>query len=576
MALGAAGCGSDAPVEPEIPPVPVASVSITSTQDSAAAGTALWFTVELRDSAGTLLEDRPVTWASTDTAVALISAPRIVTLMGPGSAAIIATCEGKADTVTVTALPAVIPSGRFAAHWGLPGNDGGLGRPWPLQTALGAALTPGDTLWVRGGTYRGTFTSYLAGAAGQPVVVRAYPGERVILDHAGSALNTLTVTGSWSEFHDLEVTNSDPDRSASVAGSEQRPNAIVNEASHTRYLRLVVHDAGVGFYTYSSTEDVEVAGSVFYNNGWQGPDRGHGHALYVKSDAGPLVLRDNVLFNQYGYGVHAYTERGSGALQNIQVIGNIAFNNGTLAATPTGENILVGGLEPAAGTVVRDNATWFPFGLQSKNMRIGYGTLTNADAVVEDNYVVGGSPVLTIGAWDALTVSGNVLAGTDDIVALQDPTLAGYVWGASQHFRDPLSPSWIANGVPLPFAVWQLTTGLGLSDVVGGGLPGAAHVVMRPNAGGPGRAFIAVYNWGRASAALVDVSSILAPGDPYGVYNVQRLSDPLSTGTYTGGAIALPLGGVDPPIPFGLSSTRAPRTGPDFDVFLVRKMEVRP
>src|SRR2546426_3121491 len=35
-----------------------------------------------------------------------------------------------------------------------------------------------------------------------------------------------------------------------------------------------------------------------YNNGWQQPDFGNGHGIYAKSSAGPVYLRDNIVFNQ--------------------------------------------------------------------------------------------------------------------------------------------------------------------------------------------------------------------------------------------------------------------------------------
>ena len=46
----------------------------------------------------------------------------------------------------------------YAAPNGSPSGTGSIGSPWTLQTALNqpAALNPGDTVWLRGGTYTGT------------------------------------------------------------------------------------------------------------------------------------------------------------------------------------------------------------------------------------------------------------------------------------------------------------------------------------------------------------------------------------------------------------------------------------
>jgi hypothetical protein len=70
----------------------------------------------------------------------------------------------------------------------------------------------------------------------------------------------------------------------------------------------------------------------------------------------------------------------------------------------------------------------------------------------------------------------------------------------------------------------------------------------------------------------VDLSGVLPLGAGYEIRNVQALfSAPVLSGTFTGGAVLLPMSGVTPPVPIGLSSSRAPKTGPDFDVFVVTK-----
>ena len=62
-------------------------------------------------------------------------------------------------------------------------NNGSLNSPWQtLQYALGR-LSPGDTLYLRGGTYyvQNASTS-LKGTASAPITIRSYPGERASID----------------------------------------------------------------------------------------------------------------------------------------------------------------------------------------------------------------------------------------------------------------------------------------------------------------------------------------------------------------------------------------------------------
>src|SRR5207247_9576643 len=103
---------------------------------------------------------------------------------------------------------------------------------------------------------------------------------------------------------------------------------------HLKFINLIVHDGGIGFYTYPEQTDIEIYGCLIYNNGWQQPDFGNGHGIYAKSSAGPVYLRDNIVFNQFGYGIHIYANAGSGGGTNIHVEGNGHFNNGAGDADP--------------------------------------------------------------------------------------------------------------------------------------------------------------------------------------------------------------------------------------------------
>jgi len=442
------------------------------------------------------------------------------------------------------------PRGYYAAPPpnGSRSGDGSMPRPWDLATALaggGGRVQPGDTVWLRGGTYRGAFRSTLQGREGLPVVVRQYPGERAIIDGAGSTKSTLYVAGENSVFWGFELTNSDPVRTSASAGNAIRPDVVVNHAPHVKYINLVVHDGGVAFYTDPRYADVEIAGTIIYNNGWQGPDRGHGHGLYVKNYTGPLVARDNVVFNQYGYGVHAYTNASSGKLVNIRIEGNVAFNNGMLATRESSRelgapNILLGGDGYATGDVVRENLTYFSPAVSRANVMVGWKTLRNGDVVVEGNYFAGGAPVLEFGFWGAARVTNNTFVGArgGSLVNRNDPRASGQIWRDNVEERNPT----------------------------------ATKVVVRANPYEAGRAHVVVFNWGKQRAVHVDVAGILAAGDRYEVRNVQDLfGAPVASGTVTGQAITMPLGGIRPPVPVGFSSSPAPQTGPDFDVFLLTR-----
>jgi hypothetical protein len=107
-----------------------------------------------------------------------------------------ASYSGVIKGVGLTVLgPAQPPGGRsfYAAPNGSPSGNGSITSPWDLQTALShpLAVLPGDTIYLRGGTYRGAFTGNLRGTATARITVRSYPGEWAKID-GNNGLTTLS------------------------------------------------------------------------------------------------------------------------------------------------------------------------------------------------------------------------------------------------------------------------------------------------------------------------------------------------------------------------------------------------
>jgi len=220
------------------------------------------------------------------------------------------------------------------------------------------------------------------------------------------------------------------------------------------------------------------------------------------------------VFNQYGYGIHVYSNAGDGLLNNIRLEGNVSFDNGSLASTGTSANLGNLGVMPANNLAFTGNMTYMAPTLSGANVTVGSGsglTLTN-------NYVVGGDG-MTQDSW-----TGNVLRSANTVLA------AG---------RSSQAPT----------------------------------VFVRPNAYEAGRAMVVIYNPSEQGGVAVSMGGVLNAGDRCEVRNVQDLrGTAVTSGTYDGGMVNVPMGGVTPPTPIGLSSSQAPRTGPGFDVFIVTKL----
>jgi hypothetical protein len=73
--------------------------------------------------------------------------------------------------------------GRFVdAAKGNDQADGTEAAPWKTLRHALKQLQPGDTLYLRGGTYYERVSVRLAGEAGRPITIRSYPGELAVVD----------------------------------------------------------------------------------------------------------------------------------------------------------------------------------------------------------------------------------------------------------------------------------------------------------------------------------------------------------------------------------------------------------
>src|SRR5205085_7248650 len=181
----------------------------------------------------------------------------------PGQTTIIATYGGTAGPARITV------AGWFASTTGTTTGDGSR-QPWDLQTALNGGhgkVLPGDTIWLRGGTYAGTFTGALAGTSSAPIIVRQYPGERAMIDGGNSSIETLSVDGQWAVYWGFEVMQSGTARFCDSCLAMRPTGVYVRNAHDVKLVNLVVHDVGHGVFTENAAHNIELYGWIVYNGG---------------------------------------------------------------------------------------------------------------------------------------------------------------------------------------------------------------------------------------------------------------------------------------------------------------------
>ena len=496
-------------------------------------------------------------WSSATSSAMGRMVPRMAVLLAVAAGA---GCDDGLDSTTAPVLSSSPPVQRYASPAGRAGGDGTAGQPWDLRTALSgkAAIRPGDTLWLRGGAYKGCYTSHLTGTAAARIVVLQYPGEHATLDNAGCGDPALTVHGAYTDFRGFEVTNSSP-----RAGG---PQGIDSFGDEIRFINLVVHDAagsGIGFWKEGSGG--EIYGSILYNNG---RTFNLDHGIYTQNATGTKRIVDNVVFDSWAFGVHAHGSE-KAPLTGYVIEGNALFANGSIGENGAAPNLLVGGGTPAASIVVRGNYLYGPED-GTGNMWLGYEA-PNADLVLADNVVVGGDPALRVWYWSSVVATDNVFAGAESVVDIRGAT-RGMKWGGASFYANPAALAWMLNDTRLTLTKWLAGTGFDAPVRTPITPANEPWVFVRPNIYEPGRGHVIVYGRGGRATVEVDVSAILRRGDVYEVRPVERvLDEPVQKGVYAGGLLSLPMTPVTPPSPMGGAGVTAPSTRPAFGVFLITR-----
>ena len=500
----------------------------------------------------------------------------------------------------VAASPAPLARQTAAARdWhvapdGRPGNDGTPSRPVDLATALdGRRVGAGSTVWLGEGRYQGVFQSTLTGTEAAPITVRSRPGVRAVVadDRERASGATINVFGAWTIYRDFEVTNLNANRST---GLGFRPMGFEVKAPHTKFVNLTIHDTGMGFGFWKEAVDSELYGNVIFNCGTENAalESRHGHGIYTQNDGGTKLIRDNVLVNNFGLGIHAYPN--PGGLTGLRLEGNVIADSG--AANSSGaarfNNLLVSAYRPYRADRVElvENFTYLSPRddlrdvYRNANVCLGCAdSQTNGQLVVRGNYFAGGAPVAIVQGWQRVTMRSNTLVGTDAMVAVTPASAAAlrdwdwddndYIGTGPSARRDVL---FVLDNELLGRADWLRATGFDATSRFTGERPSGTKLFLRPNRYEPGRANLVIYNWDRQPAVQVDLNGLLARGAKFEIRSaMDYLGDPVASGTFDGELVSLPLNALRVAEPNGGKGTRS-RTLGEFAVFVVRTVSAEP
>jgi hypothetical protein len=458
-------------------------------------------------------------------------------------------------------------------------GQGTLANPWRMQHVLysgplnRADIAAGSAFWARGGTYTwdagdnsldGIFTFSMNGTSNSLVRFKCYPGETCTLDpnahcDSGTACHVAIVSGDYVELNGFVLTNSDASRKVITECGSNPNNAPVRAmkcvGTGCRIVNNTASNLGEGLTSQAGGDAGQWIGNIVYNNGWQAPDRSHGHGGYFQNTTTAVKrVEHGVFFRNMQFQFKAFSQSG-GPVKYMSFSRNVAMGKG-LGANGTGPGDGNRGVDVQGGDV--DNHTW------DRNYLLGAEFTFNADltiadaAVITNNHFDGATKLQRLRGG---TVNNNVFSnvfndsvGTWDFVFDADASadtcpeavtsLAGNKWYAintlDNMFRPAPNTSWAA------FQAACTTMSGGTYDSTtyparGTSPSGAAtnYTYAYRNSEDASKGVVVIYNWQNLSSVNVDVSPILTAGDPYEIVDLQNLAGgSVASGTYAGGNLA--------------------------------------
>ena len=175
----------------------------------------------------------------------------------------------------------------FVAPTGSDRNPGTLAEPFATVQRAQAAVSPGDTVWVRGGTYvmredqiarkQGIYARVhhidRSGAPGKRINYWAYKDERPVFDFsaikpAGLRVDGFYTNASWIHFKGLEVIG------VQVTIKEHTQSiCFANDGSHNIYELLSMHDGqAIGIYSVRGSDNLFLNCDAYRNHDYTSED----------------------------------------------------------------------------------------------------------------------------------------------------------------------------------------------------------------------------------------------------------------------------------------------------------------
>lgn len=461
--------------------------------------------------------------------------------------------------LTILILLLTVAAANAASWYVAPGasGNGTLSSPGAIENAMESsyapagwanAITAGDTIWMRGGTYVPSGTKFYD-AYPKGVTWRSYTNEWAKVD---GGLRCYCDNVTWRDF---EIYCSMLARDV-YDNPGDRPTGMAWYGTNQAAINMVMHDTGApAVYVDPDAGPALVYGCVVYFNGMYDHRPGmptiRGDGVYAQNrTSGWITFEDNLIFKNYYSGLKFYGETFSAS--NCVYKGNILWGH-----TGTGAGLLATGMNDRLYNI----NVWTNYSYCDAKSFIGeYATADNGNIV--GNYFLNTGvsagdewhEAISMWYWDHLTFTNNTIVSIDfQSLTAQGTHLSFYTNGLGGTISSDYntyrggqsSPMYYNSAGNSTFAAYKAASGLDANSSYSTAIPTTTFSVIRTNKYQIGRANIAVFNWHGDTSISVDISSAgLVNGQAYKVRDAQNyFGTAAATGTYSSGSptVTLPL-----------------------------------
>jgi parallel beta-helix repeat protein len=321
-----------------------------------------------------------------------------------------------------------------AASEGSDGNNGTLQKPFLTLERGVSVLSPGDTLFVRGGTYQRTQYKWEppSGISGKPVTIMAYQNEKVVV----KPVPGYTVFEFRDNSHDIIMDGLTIDARGGNDGIRMGVGGHHMRISNSEIMNAPRNGIQVSDGTYHEFINLR----VHDNDGAYDPSKKlQSYGFYVPGNHN--LIKGCLIYRNAGYGIHVYHSSGTPSYNTI--INNKIYDNDEMGIG------IYGGIENTViNNVVWGNTYGIHVDYGASKTKIYHNTVysndtneillgsTSKDSALANNLlaITSSSPALVISQGSGKSIiENNLIIGNGN-----DPAQLVKPWEPSVILRDNL------------------------------------------------------------------------------------------------------------------------------------------